>query len=72
MKRFIKFPQTLKIKIDGFPHKTSLKTNWSSYISFCTGTLLTISETMPFIDNKYNGVLHTFSKIQQEYKNDFK
>ena len=64
-------PKVLKIKIDGFPVKES-KTNWHSYISFFTGTILCMSESMPFIDNKYNGILHMLYTIQQEYKNDFK
>lgn len=65
---------TLKIKIDGFPVKDKLKVkpNWHSYIAFCTGTLLAISESMPFIDTEYNGILHAVNKIQQEYKSDFK
>jgi hypothetical protein len=62
-----------KIKIDGFPLKEkAVKTSWHAYISFGTGTLLAISESMPFINNEYNGVLHALSKIQQEYIKDFK
>jgi hypothetical protein len=69
----ILIPKTFKIKIDGFPVKEKpVKTNWHNIISFGTGTILCISETMPFIDNEYNGILHALSKIQQEYKNDFK
>jgi hypothetical protein len=68
-----RIPKTFKIKIDGFPVKERTpKTNWHTYISFATGSLLAISESMPFINNEYNGVLHALSKIQQEYKNDFK
>lgn len=68
-----RIPRTFKIKIDGFPVKNPIpKTNWHAYISFTTGTLLAISESMPFIDNEYNGVLHMLSKIQQEYTKDFK
>lgn len=63
---------TFRVKIDGFPHEEKSKPNWHGIISFGTGCLLAISESMPFIDNEYNGVLHTLSKIQQEYKNDFK
>jgi hypothetical protein len=59
----------LKIKIDGFPIKK--KTDWSKTISFCTGTMLCISESLPFIDNEYNGILHMLSKIKQEYKDNF-
>lgn len=67
-----RIPGTLKIKIDGFPVKIpKAKTNWHAYISFGTGTLLSISESMPFIDNEYNGVLHAVNKIHQEYTNYF-
>lgn len=65
--------RTFKIKIDGFPliiPKT--KTNWHAYISFGTSMLLAISESMPFIDNEYNGVLHAVNKIHQEYTNYFR
>lgn len=66
------FPKTIKLKIDGFPPKNSTKTNWFNVFSFCTGILLAVSESLPFIDTKYNGILHMFSKIQQEYKGNFK
>lgn len=65
-----KLPQTFRIKIIDFPPKQ--KINWHGYISFVSGTLLAISESLPFIDNKYNGVLDCLSKIQQEYKENFK
>lgn len=68
-----RIPKTFKIKIDGFPIKEhTSKTNWHAYISFGTGTLLAVSESMPFINNEYNGVLHALLKIQQEYTKDFK
>jgi hypothetical protein len=52
--------------------KKSSKINYSQYVSFISGSLLAISETIPFIDNKYNGILHALSIIQSEYKNNFK
>lgn len=61
-------PLKLRIKLECTPTK---KSKINSYISFVSGTLLIISETMPFIDNKYNGIIDTFVKIQQEYKQDF-
>ena len=73
MVRFInKIPQSFRIKIIDFPPKEKQITNWHSYISFASGTLLAISESLPFIDNKYNGILDCLSKIQQEYKGNFK
>ena len=65
-----KFPLSFTIKIDGFPEKK--KINIHSSITFITGTLFIISETMPFTNTEYNGIIHTLSKIQQEYKSDFK
>ena len=64
--------KVIKIKIQGFPVKEKLtKTNWHSYISFGISTLLIVSESMPFIDNEYNGILHMLSKIVKEYKINF-
>ena len=52
--------------------KSNTKTNWYPYISFISGSLLTISETLPFFNNSYgNGILHSLSKILQEYKQNF-
>jgi hypothetical protein len=62
--------KVIRIKIDGFPPKS--KKNWHSIISFATGSMLAISEALPFIDTKANGILHLLSNIQHEYKNDFK
>lgn len=38
-------------------------------IGMVSGTLLTISETMPFLSNESNGILHAFNKIIKDYKN---
>lgn len=64
---------TFRIKIHGFPIKQiPTKPNWHSYISFVTGSMLFMSESMPFVDNNYNGILHALIKVRDEYKNDFK
>lgn len=65
---------TIKIKIHGFPIKQNpikQKTNWHSYISFVTGSMLFMSESMPFANNDYNGIVHALIKVQDEYKKDF-
>lgn len=55
--------------IDKFLPKQKNKTNWKGIVSFVSGSLLTISETMPFFDNESNGMLHALSKIVSDYKN---
>lgn len=61
----------LRLKIDPLQFKV-ISDKKPKYISFITGSLLVISETMPFFDNvQGNGLLHTLSSIQKEYKNNF-
>ena len=48
------------------------KKSYHGLISFLTGSVLAISESLPFVDNKYNGILHTLSIIQKEYFTDLK
>lgn len=43
--------------------KTKRKLNLKNITSLIYGSLLTVSETLPFIDTKYNGILHTLHKI---------
>ena len=43
--------------------KIKRKLNWKNIIF---GSLLTISETLPFIDTKYNGILHALNKILKD------
>lgn len=66
-------PSIFRIKIDGiekfYPEKTN-NINWHNVLSFSFGSLLAISESMPFINNDYNGILQTLHKIQQEFKSE--
>lgn len=64
------FSKIVNIKIDGFPLKE--KKNLHGIISFVSGTLLIISESLPFLNTQSNGILHCISEIQKEYKTDFK
>jgi hypothetical protein len=57
---------TLKDIDKFFPDKKTKKTNWQGVFSFLSGSLLTISESMPFLDTRYNGILHA---ILSDYKN---
>lgn len=56
------------IRLRHIPEKNIKKTNWYSIISFASASFLTISETMPFLSNESNGILHAFNKIIKEYK----
>ena len=48
------------------------KSNINKYITFVSGTLLAISETLPFFDNTNgNGILHILSGVQKEFKDEF-
>jgi hypothetical protein len=42
----------------------------SKIISFVTTIALAISETLPFIDTKANGILHEIKIISDEYTTD--
>jgi hypothetical protein len=58
--------EPLRLKLD--PIKIQIteppKSNTSKYISFTLGTLLTISESLPFFkDVKPNGILDSFLKM---------
>jgi uncharacterized membrane protein len=41
------------------------KQNYEKYIKFGLGTLLSVSEVLPFVDTKYNGILHM---VNEEFK----
>jgi hypothetical protein len=47
-------------------NQTINHTNWKKLTSFTLGTGLAISEALPFIDNSYNGILHSIKQIKQE------
>ena len=67
----------LKLKIDPIEIKISdTNSNNSShihkYISFMSGSLLVVSESLPYFDNiNGNGILHVFENIQKEYRDNF-
>lgn len=61
----------LRLKLDPIQFKV-ISDKKPKYFSFITGSLLAISELLPFFDNvKGNGLLHTLSHIQKEYKDNF-
>lgn len=39
----------------------------SKWISFSLGTGLAISETLPFVDTEYNGLIHGLKRIKEEW-----
>jgi hypothetical protein len=70
-----KFPGIIKVKLIDTNKNNSV--SYSRYVSLCLGTLLSISETLPYTtDNKnYTGIiktLHSFYNINKEYMSDFK
>ena len=40
---------------------------WKKWGSFVLGSGLAISETLPFIDNEYNGVIHALKRVKEEF-----
>lgn len=64
--RFKNFDQSLK------KHR-KVQLGASKYFTFLTGSLLAISESLPFFESvKGNGILHVFSQVFKEYKEDLK
>lgn len=41
-------------------------TPWKKWSSLALGTGLAISESLPFMDHSYNGILHALKQIKQE------
>jgi hypothetical protein len=39
---------------------------WKRWVSFTLGTGLAISESLPFVDNQYNGIIHAVKQIREE------
>lgn len=67
MRNLIK-SRIIRIKIDGYPPKTS-DNKFHKYTMFLSGSLLAVSEALPFIDSRGNGIIDTLKKIRDEYKN---
>lgn len=66
----IKIPKKIFIIIRNEKQKSTNKISYEKYITFGLGTLLSISESLPFFDIKYKGILHMFKNINEEYKKD--
>lgn len=65
MRNLIK-SRIIRVKIDGYPPKVS-DNKFHKYTMFISGSLLAISEVLPFIDSKGNGIIDTLKKIRDEY-----
>ena len=62
--RFKIEPVTLKVDPIKIQMTETPKSNTSKYMSFALGTLLTISESLPFFkDVKANGILESFLNL---------
>lgn len=67
VKRFIKkLPNKYTIELINKPYTKNPKMN----ISFVTGSLLIMSETLPFVKETDNGIIQTLWRLQKEYKSD--
>jgi hypothetical protein len=56
-------------------HVKIIKDRTSKFIkifNLCLGTSLVISESLPFTDNKFNGIFHMLFKIVEKIPKDFK
>ena len=65
----------LRIKLDPIKFEQISKptTGVHRYIAFISGSLLAISESLPFFETtKSNGILHAISGVVKEYKEDLK
>lgn len=74
--RSVRVPLRVNLSLDKKPLQIKLisskKSNFTKYVTFISGSLLAISESLPFFDNiNGNGVLHMLSSIQKEYKDEF-
>lgn len=64
--------KTLFIKIIGFPQKEKNTNQIRKYGMFISGTLLAMSEYLPFSSIKGNGILDVIKKIREEYNSNLK
>lgn len=66
MRRVI-IPRVIRVKLE--TEKPAIpKTRFHNYIMFSSGTLLAISESLPFMtDIKANGIIDALKKIRDEY-----
>ena len=68
MRKIIKLPRIIKIKIYPSPSNISTKNSFHKYSLFLSGTLLAISEYLPFTQLHGNGIIDVLKKIREEYK----
>jgi hypothetical protein len=45
-----------------------IEQSWKKWGSFVLGSGLAISETLPFIDNEYNGLIHALKRAAEEFE----
>jgi hypothetical protein len=71
----VRFPRKLDVNVNinnvTPKEKSSMYsfTNIHNYSVFIFGSLLAISEALPFMDTQSNGILHSIQKIFDYYKN---
>lgn len=71
------FPSKLRLTIDPIKFEQVSARNKHNdihtYVTFVTGSLLAISESLPFVkSSEGNGLLHAAAAVLKEYKEDVK
>lgn len=64
-------PRVINVKLENISpiQKVSFGERVKNYVMFGSGTLLAVSESLPFMtDIKANGILDAMKKIREEYK----
>lgn len=66
MRRVI-IPRIIRVKLET-ENPIIPKTRFHNYVMFTSGTLLAVSESLPFMtDIKANGIIDALKKIREEY-----
>jgi hypothetical protein len=69
MRTRVLFPRVIRVKLDSPQINESPYASLKNKIMFVSGTLLAISESLPFVTNvQANGILDAIKKIREEYK----
>ena len=68
IRNIIRFPRTINVNINNSPKTESKGINYHNYSVFIFGSLLAISEALPFVEVEGNGILHVLKKVFEYYK----
>lgn len=62
-------PLKLIVQLHYPPTPSTKPVVYHKWISFALGSVLAVSESLPFMDNPYNGVFHALKSIRKEWDN---